>query len=133
MLENRKRERVGLDAMGRREKDQDQDRGSGGEKHAGLLRLAQLVTFLVVFAGGVVIGLTTSSHINSQNLISQPYQYISVRNVPSPSENDELESFLHPLNLSHRFSDEELFWRASIMPKMGSINNAKVIGSFSMD
>ncbi|KAG4968384.1 hypothetical protein AAZX31_12G154900 [Glycine max] len=112
--------------MGRREKDQDQDRGSGGEKHAGLLRLAQLVTFLVVFAGGVVIGLTTSSHINSQNLISQPYQYISVRNVPSPSENDELESFLHPLNLSHRFSDEELFWRASLMPKKESYPYARV-------
>ena len=80
-----------------------------------------------------MIGLTTSSHINS-HFISQPYQYISLRNVPSPPPeptamaaadpplppNLDLEAFLHPLNLTHCLSDEELFWRASLIPKKES-------------
>ncbi|KHN39691.1 hypothetical protein glysoja_020769 [Glycine soja] len=66
--------------MGRNQREREKEEG---EKHVGLLRLAQILTFLVVFAGGVVIGLTTSSHING-HFISQPYQYISLRNVPSP-------------------------------------------------
>ncbi|KAK7411992.1 hypothetical protein VNO78_03437 [Psophocarpus tetragonolobus] len=102
-------------------------REEGGEKHAGLQRLAQILTYLVVFAGGVVIGLTTSSHINT-HFISQPYQYISVSNVPLQKQNCssatvaaaeplDMDAFLHPQKLSHRLSDEELFWRASLMAK----------------
>ncbi|XP_027338819.1 glycosyltransferase BC10 isoform X2 [Abrus precatorius] len=94
------------------------EREEGGEKHAGLLRLAQILTFLVVFAGGVVIGLTTSSHINT-HFIAQPYQYMSLSTSPLPREGEggfvDLERFLHPSKLKHKLSDEELLWRASLV------------------
>lgn len=109
----------------------------GGEKHVGLLRLAQILTYLVVFAGGVVIGLTTSSHINN-HFMSQQYQFISLRALQDPynctacpttpdtapvsqpppvPDPLDMPSFLHPVKLIHSLSDEELFWRASLMPK----------------
>ncbi|RDY14108.1 hypothetical protein CR513_00881, partial [Mucuna pruriens] len=127
-------------------KQREREKEEGGEKHMGLLRLAQILTYLVVFAGGVVIGLTTSAHINS-HFVSQPYQYISVHNVhlqdPGPKararaqaqaqtqtqtqnqtqtqtqagvDSLDMASFLHPPKLTHMLSDEELFWRASLLP-----------------
>ncbi|XP_047147841.1 glycosyltransferase BC10 isoform X1 [Vigna umbellata] len=124
--------------MGRNQREREE-----GDKHAGLLKLAQILTYLVVFAGGVVMGLTTSSHIHNTNFISQPYRnphhpnnYIPISNCsstaasppppppppppsspPPPPPPLDMGEFLHPPNLTHTLSDDELFWRASLMPK----------------
>ena len=109
--------------MGRNQRDREE-----GEKHVGLLRLAQILTYLVVFAGGVVMGLTTSSHIHNTNFISLPlHNYLPISNCsttapsplpppPPPPPPLDMADFLHPPNLTHTLSDDELFWRASLMP-----------------
>ncbi|XP_061375987.1 glycosyltransferase BC10 [Gastrolobium bilobum] len=118
-----------------RENRENRDDGIGGEKHSGLLRLAQILTFLVVFAAGVVIGLTTSSHIN-RHFILQRDQYSTLANPishnctitltqpppppPQPQppcfDSINIQTFLHPTNLTHTLSDDALFWRASLVP-----------------
>lgn len=118
-------------------------------KHSGLVRLAQIVTLLVVFAAGVVIGLTTTSHIHYLNNNNNYLHFISqqpsssggdtdtlqhnnnnncncnctiIQHPPPPfsydiDEEDMFESFLHPSSINHTFSDDQLFWRASLVPK----------------
>lgn len=103
------------------------------EKHIGLLKLVQSLSFLVVFVAGVVIGLATSSHINQHfNPQAEVYSFINhySTNVPVVEEKNctilkecekaedclSMKVFLKPNNLTHRMSDDELFWRASMVP-----------------
>lgn len=104
------------------------------EKHVGLLKLAQVLSFLVVFVAGVVLGLVTSSHIN-QHFVSKTevYSFINhfstdapgvkgdnctiVRDCEKVEDCSSLNAFLRPKNLTHHMSDNELFWRSSMVPK----------------
>jgi len=79
------------------------------------------------------MGITTSSHIHNTNFISQPYphNYLPIPNCsaaaassppssppsPPPPPPLDMSEFLHPPNLTHTLSDDQLFWRASLMPK----------------
>ncbi|XVF75075.1 hypothetical protein PTKIN_Ptkin13bG0159200 [Pterospermum kingtungense] len=99
-----------------------------GEKHVGLLKLVQVLSFLVVFVAGIIIGLATSAHINTY--FSSQAQLFSTSTATSfrvsstranctqtPCQDClTMDAFLHPTNLTHRMSDSELFWRASMMP-----------------
>ncbi|KAI3752634.1 hypothetical protein L2E82_24669 [Cichorium intybus] len=104
--------------------------------------LTKPLCFLIVFVIGIVIGLVSSSHID-RYFTSQPYNLNGDResippNSPSTSSitNDEtcttttnivtscvkedclsMKSFLSPKNLSHGMTDDELFWRASMVPE----------------
>lgn len=104
------------------------------EKHMGLLKLMQTLSFLVVFVAGVVIGLVTSSHIN-QHFVSKSeiYSFINRFSTDMPAARDDnctvvrdcekvedclsVKTFLQPKNLTHSMLDNELFWRASMVPK----------------
>ncbi|BFG19977.1 hypothetical protein CerSpe_062510 [Prunus speciosa] len=101
------------------------------EKNPGLLSLLQILSFLVVFVAGVVIGLATSAHIN-RHFGSQTEIYSFINHFSSNKPNKEenctivqgcekvdclsMETFLQPKNLTHGMSDDELFWRASMVP-----------------
>ncbi|CAH8251795.1 unnamed protein product [Arabidopsis lyrata] len=123
-----------------------------GEKHIGLLKLAQTLSFLLIFMAGIIIGLAASSHID-RYFNSLPRMFSSTTNLQSIpfsspdysnctiihrdcTGNDENESddggvkaekpkvrdcwsidgFVRPENLSHGMTDDELFWRASMVP-----------------
>ncbi|XWS18026.1 hypothetical protein CRYUN_Cryun32bG0006900 [Craigia yunnanensis] len=101
-----------------------------GEKHMGLLKLVQVLSFLLVFVAGIIIGLATSSHVNtyfsSQAQLFSTSAATSFR-VSSTKANCNqspcqkldcltMDAFLHPTNLTHKMSDAELFWRASMTP-----------------
>lgn len=104
------------------------------EKYMGLSKLAQVLSFLVVFVAGVVLGLVMSSHIN-QHFVSKTevYSFINHFSTDGRGVKDEnctivrdcgkaedclsMNAFLRPKNLTHRMSDKELFWRASMVPK----------------
>lgn len=103
-----------------------------GEKHPGLLKLMQILSFLVVFVAGVVIGLATTSHISRYFTTSQTelYSFINHFSVPTMVEEkctasdmcerrncSNFHMFIHPENLTHSMSDDELFWRASMVSK----------------
>lgn len=101
------------------------DASSDSSRHIGLLKLVQILSFLVVFVAGIIIGLCTSTQINnyftSQSRLFFTSNKISGENctIVRPCKRIDclsMESFVHPRNLSHRMSDEELFWRASLLP-----------------
>ncbi|XP_062094013.1 glycosyltransferase BC10 [Humulus lupulus] len=104
------------------------------EKHMGLLKLVQILSFLVVFVAGVVFGLVTTSHF-SQHIVSKAeiYSFINHFSADSPEadkngnctvvrdcDKDEdclsMYSVIRPKNLTHHMSDHELFWKASMVP-----------------
>lgn len=90
------------------------------DRHIGLLNLAKTLSFLVVFVAGVVVGMTASSQIN-RYFVSQAklYFYSNMNNhfsamqIPNPA----LRNCSSEANLTHGFSDNELFWRASMVPR----------------
>ncbi|KAL0694497.1 hypothetical protein Bca4012_061677 [Brassica carinata] len=124
-----------------------------GEKHIGLLKLAQTLSFLLIFMAGIIIGLAASSHIDryfnslptttfsSSSATLQTvsdYSNCTVihRDCTGDDENHDdddkkaaaakakrrdrdcwsVDGFVRPENLSHGMSDDELFWRASMVP-----------------
>lgn len=104
--------------------------------------LMKVVCVLIVFVTGVVIGLMSSSHVD-RYFTTQPYNLDRIRASASLDSmykssvtNDRncsimssgvgscvredclsMESFRSPKNLSHRMTDEELFWRGSLVPE----------------
>ncbi|EPS73540.1 hypothetical protein M569_01216 [Genlisea aurea] len=84
------------------------------------LGLLQLISVLIIFVLGVVIGLVSSSHIDRYFLYKgEDLAYIETLQFSHKNEDDDfsLESFLRHRNLSHRMTDDELFWRASLVPQ----------------
>ncbi|GAA0172839.1 transferase [Lithospermum erythrorhizon] len=96
--------------------------------------LLRMLTTLIIFVVGVVIGLASSSHIDKYftfqmeqsnpkrtNANAGPVQRVYGENctiVVNCEKEDclSMKSFVRPRNYSHRMSDEELFWRASLVP-----------------
>ncbi|KVH87729.1 Glycosyl transferase, family 14 [Cynara cardunculus var. scolymus] len=106
------------------------------------LGLLRLLCFLILFVTGIIIGLTSSSHVD-RYFTSQPdnfyMNYASAAPAPSYGSSSSktatfdhdcstnlisckkddclnMESFRMPKNLSHQMTDNELFWRASMVP-----------------
>lgn len=112
-------------------------------RQANLLRLVQVLSFLVVFAAGVILGLLTSTHMNDRitSRTVTPFFSSDYVSATPPAEADNvcaqlvemtkvemakkclkvdclsMETFLHPQNLSHGMSDDEIMWRASMAPR----------------
>ncbi|KAJ4879108.1 hypothetical protein Rs2_36162 [Raphanus sativus] len=120
------------------------------EKHIGLLKLAQTLSFLLIFMAGIIIGLAASSHIDRYfnslpQMLSSSSSSANLQTIPdysnctvihrdcSNDDDDEygkaaekkkpkirdcwsVDGFVRPENVSHRMRDEELFWRASMVP-----------------
>lgn len=104
--------------------------------------LMKVVGFLIVFVTGIVVGLMSSSHVD-RYFTTQPYSLDRIRASASLDSmykssvtNDRncsirssgvgscvredclsMESFRSPNNLSHHMTDEELFWRGSLVPE----------------
>lgn len=83
--------------------------------------LIKIVSYLVIFMAGAVLGLSLTSHFS-------PYQF-SQAELYFPStiyssncgkQNSTFENFISPTNLMHDMSDDELFWRASLAPRKKS-------------
>lgn len=105
------------------------DKEDRSDRHMGLLKLVQILSFLVVFMAGMIMGLATSSQIN-QYFTSQARLFFNnnIAATKFPASNCSIlrpckkvdcfsmDTFLHPNNLTHGMTDEELFWRASLMP-----------------
>ncbi|XP_052192886.1 glycosyltransferase BC10-like [Diospyros lotus] len=105
--------------------------------------LVRLISVLIILVVGVVIGLTSSPLINRYfNLQADQFyrNYASEYDlVPAVSgENctivekcekedcQNMASFLGPKNLTHGMSDEELFWRASMVPRKADFPYARI-------
>lgn len=94
------------------------------------LSLFKLISTLILFVFGVVIGLLSSSHID-RYFTYQGHQFSSESNYYFQTEqfghdkvvNCEkgdclsMESFIRPRDLRHGMTDDELIWRASLVPQ----------------
>ncbi|XP_076910489.1 glycosyltransferase BC10-like [Bidens hawaiensis] len=100
--------------------------------------LMRLLFVLILFVIGIIIGLVSSSHID-RYFTSQPnnlyMNYVTAAPAPSYTitktpkttgsngsavcKNDDclsMDGFKMPKNLTHKMTDSELFWRASLVP-----------------
>ena len=105
------------------------DKEDGPEKHMGLLQLVQMLSLLVIFVAGIIIGIASSPHIN--RYFDSLKQFTLTNNIASPIISDDnctilrtcekvdclsMERFVHPDNLTHSMTDDEVLWRASMLP-----------------
>ncbi|KAL8540973.1 hypothetical protein ACS0TY_002304 [Phlomoides rotata] len=93
------------------------------------LSLFKLISTLILFVLGVVIGLVSSSHIDryftyegdqfrSERFYFQTEQFGHDKVVPCEKEEClSIESVIRPRDLSHGMTDDELIWRASLVPQ----------------
>ncbi|KAL3515760.1 hypothetical protein ACH5RR_022662 [Cinchona calisaya] len=95
--------------------------------------LLRVISILIIFVVGVVIGLVSSSHVDRYFTTGEFYSntkasavhifddgncVISMINNNCEKEDClSMKSFIRPKILTHGLSDEELFWRASLVPK----------------
>ncbi|XP_077249703.1 glycosyltransferase BC10-like [Tasmannia lanceolata] len=87
--------------------------------------LIKAVCFLVIFVAGVVLGLSASAHVsrylNSQTeaeLFFPTNRYAAIPDKECEKEDRlSIKNFFNPGQLTHEMTDEELFWRASVIPK----------------
>lgn len=79
----------------------------------------KLVSVLVVFMAGVVLGLALSANFY-RYYTSQTELFFPRKMYTATCDNDcsSFENFIRPPHLMHSMTDEELFWRASMVPKM---------------
>ncbi|XP_078440773.1 glycosyltransferase BC10-like [Wolffia australiana] len=94
------------------EKDMEQFSIMSGKD--GYLGVIRLVTVLVIFMFGGIIGLSLNGHF-SQYFISQTELFFPTTHFFDGCLG--IENFIEPKQLNHQMSDEELFWRASMVPK----------------
>ncbi|KAK6121270.1 hypothetical protein DH2020_044973 [Rehmannia glutinosa] len=96
------------------------------------ISLLKLISILIIFVVGVVIGLVSSSHIdryftfqgdefNFKNTYfdTEQFSHDGQKMVVNCDGEDclSMESFVRLRNLNHRLRDDELFWRASFVPQ----------------
>lgn len=100
------------------------------------ISLLRIVSIFLIFVAGIVIGLVASSHIDRYLIYrDDPYSLSSryaqygnnyhpdyYKNVALNCGGESrgclsIDGFVSPRNLTHTMSDEELFWRASMVPQ----------------
>ncbi|CAO2210377.1 unnamed protein product [Urochloa humidicola] len=86
--------------------------------------LLKLVTATVIFMGGVVLGLSVSGSVARYyyNASHAELFFPSTTYGCDPRDRDcglglAFRAFVHPPRLAHSMTDDELFWRASLVPK----------------
>ncbi|GAB2278188.1 hypothetical protein Dimus_012881 [Dionaea muscipula] len=102
------------------------------------VRIFRIVACLVVFVAGVVIGLVSGSHVdryftsrtassfyrsnaiaaNSLMIIHSSDNSSSLNKSCDRSDCLSIDNVLHPKAWEHSLSDKELFWKASMVPKI---------------
>lgn len=106
------------------------------------IRLFRLLSFLIIFVVGVIIGLTSSSHVDryfniqaDQFYGSQAFALAPEGTVDKKCDDEQncikvdcltMSNFISPKTLAHSMSDEELFWRASMVPKKAEYPYSRV-------
>lgn len=82
-------------------------------------RLVSLVSFLLVFMCGIVLGLSGSAHY-TRYFASRTELFFptTIYSTECYKDSTGFKTFSQPTNLAHTMSDDELFWRASLVPKM---------------
>lgn len=80
--------------------------------------LMKAISALVIFMAGVVLGLSVSAHFTRYfNTHSELFFPKTMYAANCDKECLSMERFASPRHLMHSMTDEELFWKASLVPK----------------
>ncbi|XP_077253246.1 glycosyltransferase BC10-like isoform X1 [Tasmannia lanceolata] len=77
------------------------------------LKFLNLFSYLLLFGFGLIIGTITTSYLNSSPINSKTTQFSFPPSQPSPPSFVPHGSYVH-----HQMDDEELLWRASMVPRI---------------
>ncbi|KAL5982847.1 hypothetical protein ACLOJK_016924 [Asimina triloba] len=90
---------------------------TGSTNKDGSFTLLKIVSGLVIFVTGMVIGLSTTSHVTRYFTSHTELFFSSKQNAICLNEDClTMRNFIHPRSLTHEMKDEQLFWRASMVP-----------------
>nr|CAD1838888.1 unnamed protein product [Ananas comosus var. bracteatus] len=80
--------------------------------------VAKVVSFLAVFMAGLILGSSINAHFG--RFYTSQADLFFPRAVYSDCDGNclSLKHFIKPSHLMHSMTDEELFWRASMVPRM---------------
>jgi len=79
--------------------------------------LKKAVTTLVIFMAGVVLGLSVSAHFTRYFNTHSELFFPKTMYPNCDKECLSIDRFARPNHLMHSMTDDELFWRASMVPK----------------
>ncbi|XP_058097582.1 glycosyltransferase BC10 [Magnolia sinica] len=81
------------------------------------LGLLKIISALVIFVTGVFIGLSASAHVT--RYFTSHTELFFPTHLPVCQDEDclSMRNFIHPRHMTHEMTDEELFWRASMVPR----------------
>ncbi|KAL8196386.1 hypothetical protein R6Q57_024681 [Mikania cordata] len=86
------------------------------------LQLANLFSVILFFGFGLCFGIILTFHLKNVSFNLQ-FTQLSIATddivaLPPPPMKVGLENYIHPTEVLHDLSDEELIWRASMVPKV---------------
>ncbi|KAL7590759.1 hypothetical protein Lser_V15G37128 [Lactuca serriola] len=85
---------------------------------------SNLLSLILFFAFGLCFGILLTFQLKnvSFNLLFNEFPLYTTTNTtalpPPPTQNMRLEDFIHPSKIMHQMTDQELIWRASMVPKV---------------
>lgn len=81
--------------------------------------LIKIVSAMVVFMAGAVLGLSVSAHFSGYFTSQTDFFFPATKFLAGNCGREclSMKNFITPSNLMHGMSDDELFWRASMVPK----------------
>ncbi|XP_077221328.1 glycosyltransferase BC10-like [Tasmannia lanceolata] len=82
------------------------------------LQLINLVSYLLLFSTGLIIGTISTSKLNSSPINSKTPQFSFIPSPPS--------DLLHGFSGPHEMDEEELLWRASMVPQIREFPHPRI-------
>lgn len=89
---------------------------SSGRKD-GWLELIKIVMGILVFVAGAVLGVSLGMSFTHHPSWSQPFSPTKLYPENYGKDSLSFKNFIRPSHLMHEMTDEELLWRASMVPK----------------
>lgn len=94
------------------------------------LQLANLLYTIIFFGFGLCFGIIITFHLKNVSFYLQFTKFslstdthINITHeipfsTPPPTQKIRLDTFIHPKNIMHDLTDQELIWKASMVPKV---------------
>uniref|UniRef100_A0A1D1Z3L2 Peroxiredoxin-5, mitochondrial n=1 Tax=Anthurium amnicola TaxID=1678845 RepID=A0A1D1Z3L2_9ARAE len=98
--------------------EEDMELFPGSPRKDWSIRLIKVVSVMVIFMAGAVLGLSVSAHF-TRYFTSQTELFFPTTIYTANCDKDYLsiKNYIKPKQLKHSMTDDELFWRASMVPK----------------
>lgn len=90
------------------------------------MQFGNLLSCILFFAFGLTLGIILTLHLRNFSLNFQLTQFTQSSSQAERKMHIGLEEFLKPPSVMHDMSDDELIWRASLVPRMHEFPGPRV-------